>query len=144
MSYDFGIKNILKFLRIFFALISRKKAFCDAEQSHLRLEQLFSQNLNRKAFPVKIFGRSAMFWRWLGYWCHLLLTCSYDSRKQINSLLRNYSQLSNLWWMPNSVSIGFGTAMRTRSSRRFKRCPTTHMWVVSPLLRRILVYPNPC
>ena len=52
---------ILKFLRIFFALISRKKALCDAEQSHLRLEQLFSQNLNRKALPVKIFGRSAMF-----------------------------------------------------------------------------------
>ena len=40
-------------------------------------------------------------------------------------------QLSNLWWMPNSVRMGFGTAMRTGSSRRFKRYPTTYMWVSS-------------
>ena len=33
--------------------------------------------------------------------------------------------------MPNSVSIGFGTAMITGSSRRFKRYPTTYMWVSS-------------
>ena len=31
-----------------------------------------------------------------------------------------WSQLSNLWRMPNSVSIGFGTAMKTGSSRQFK------------------------
>ena len=43
------------------------------------------------------------------------------------------SQLSNLWSMPNSVSIGFGTAMKMCSSRRFKRYPTTHRWVSSQL-----------
>ena len=42
-------------------------------------------------------------------------------------------QLSNLWWMPNSVSIGFDTAMKTDSSRRFKRYPTTYGWVSSRL-----------
>ena len=40
-------------------------------------------------------------------------------------------QLSNLWRMANSVRMGFGTAMRTGSSRRFKRYPTTYMWVSS-------------
>ena len=30
-------------------------------------------------------------------------------------------QLSNLRWMPNSVSKGFGTALKTGSSRRFKQ-----------------------
>ena len=42
-------------------------------------------------------------------------------------------QLSNLWWMPNSVSIGFGTAMKMGSSRRFKWHPTTPRWVSSQL-----------
>ena len=32
------------------------------------------------------------------------------------TLLEIYAQLSNLWWMPNSVPMGFGTAMRTGSS----------------------------
>ena len=40
-------------------------------------------------------------------------------------------QLSNLWWIPNSVSKGFATAMKTGSSRRFKLYPTTYMWVSS-------------
>ena len=40
-------------------------------------------------------------------------------------------QLFNLWWMPNSVSNGFDTAMKTGSSRRFKRYPTTYVWVSS-------------
>ena len=44
------------------------------------------------------------------------------------------AQLANLWWMPKSVSIGFGTAMKTDSSRRFKRYYTTYMWVGFPLL----------
>ena len=43
------------------------------------------------------------------------------------------TQLSNLWWMPNSVSKVFDTAMRTGSSRRFKRYPTTYRWVSSQL-----------
>ena len=32
-----------------------------------------------------------------------------------------HTQLSNLWWMPNWVSKVFDTAMKTGSSRRFKR-----------------------
>ena len=38
--------------------------------------------------------------------------------------------------MPISVRIGFDTAMKTGSSRRLKRYPTTYMWVSScfPLL----------
>ena len=43
------------------------------------------------------------------------------------------SQLSNLRWMPNSVSKGFDIAMKTGSSRRFKRYPTTYRWVSSQL-----------
>ena len=38
-------------------------------------------------------------------------------------------QISNLWWMPNSVSKGFDTAVKMGSSRRFKRYPTTYRWV---------------
>ena len=41
------------------------------------------------------------------------------------------TQLSNLRWMPNSVSKGFDTAIKTGSSRPFKRYPTTYMWVSS-------------
>ena len=37
------------------------------------------------------------------------------------------SQLSNLGWMPNSVSKYFDPAMKTGSSRQFKRHPTTYM-----------------
>ena len=36
------------------------------------------------------------------------------------------TQLSNLWWMPNWVSIGFDSAMKTGSSRRLKRYSTTY------------------
>ena len=45
----------------------------------------------------------------------------------------NDSQLSNLWRIPNSVRKGFGPAMKMGSSRRFKRYPTTYMWVSSRL-----------
>ena len=44
---------------------------------------------------------------------------------------REETQLSNLWWMPYSVCMGFGTAVKTGSSRRFKWYPTTYMWVSS-------------
>ena len=47
---------------------------------------------------------------------------------------KNSTQLSNLWRIPNSVRIGFGPAMKMGSSRRFKRYPTTYMWVSSQLL----------
>ena len=52
---------------------------------------------------------------------------------RVNStlILFNGSQLSNLWWMPNSISKGFDTAMKTGSSRWFKLYPTTYMWVSS-------------
>ena len=40
-------------------------------------------------------------------------------------------QLSNLRWMPNSVRKCVGPVMKTGSSRRFKRYPTTYMWVSS-------------
>ena len=43
-------------------------------------------------------------------------------------------QLINLWWMSNSICIGFGTVMRTGSSRRFKRYPTTYIWVSSLMM----------
>ena len=63
-----------------------------------------------------------------------LLICSiWNSFNQ--SMLHVYRrpQLSNLWWMPNSVCMGFDTAMKTGSSRRFKRYPTTYIWVSSRL-----------
>ena len=60
------------------------------------------------------------------------------------------TQLSDLWWMPNSVNKSFGKAMKTGWSRRFKRYPTTYavckFQVGFPLLlilRLVLVYPNP-
>ena len=49
----------------------------------------------------------------------------------IEKVLKISAQLSNLWWMPNSVSKGFDTAMKTGSARRFQRYPTTYMWVSS-------------
>ena len=42
-----------------------------------------------------------------------------------------FTQLSNLWWITNSVCKGFDTAMKTGSSRRFKWYPTTYKWVSS-------------
>ena len=45
------------------------------------------------------------------------------------------TQLSNLWWIPNSIRIGFGPVMKTGSSRQFKQYhPTPYMWVSSRLL----------
>ena len=35
------------------------------------------------------------------------------------------SPISNLWWMPNSISSGFDHATRKGSSRQFQQCPTT-------------------
>ena len=43
------------------------------------------------------------------------------------------TQLSNHWWIPNSVRIGSDPAMKTGSSRRFKRYPTTCRWVSSQI-----------
>ena len=43
------------------------------------------------------------------------------------------TQLSNLWWIPNSVCIGFCIAMKMDSSRRFQRYPSTYMCVSSRL-----------
>ena len=52
----------------------------------------------------------------------------------IHYLLKScWPQLSNLWWLPNSVSKGFGTAIKTVSLRRVKRYPTTYRWVSSQL-----------
>ena len=70
-------------------------------------------------------------------WAYLCLyakpTCSLKSSTWSNIELRVHwvTQLSNLQWMPNSVSIGFGTAMKTGSSRRFRRYSTTSTWVLS-------------
>ena len=44
------------------------------------------------------------------------------------------AQLSNLWWMPNSVRPGSGPCMKTGSSRQFKWYPTNYRWVSSWLL----------
>ena len=49
----------------------------------------------------------------------------------IHTLPCRGAQLSNLWWMPNSVSKDFDTAMKVGSSRWFKRHPTTYVWVSS-------------
>ena len=49
------------------------------------------------------------------------------------SVSNSRTQLSNLWWMSNSDCMGFGTAMKKGSSRRFKRYATTNMWVSSRL-----------
>ena len=51
----------------------------------------------------------------------------------IDSWQLSNPQLSNLWWMPNSVSNGFDTAMKTGSSRRFEQYPTTYRWESSQL-----------
>ena len=56
-----------------------------------------------------------------------------------------YTQLSNLWWMLNSVCMGFGTAMRTSSSGWFKRYPITYYiyqhtrgpWTAMPALIKV-------
>ena len=43
------------------------------------------------------------------------------------------TELSNLWWMPNSVGMGFDTVTKMGSSRKWERYPTTNMWVSSQL-----------
>ena len=48
--------------------------------------------------------------------------------------MRVEAQLSNLWWIPNSVSICFSPVIKTGSSRRFKRFLTTHVWLLSASL----------
>ena len=82
-------------------------------------------------------------------WRHIALSAYYFMTWGPN-WIEGRTQLWNLWWMLNSVRLGFGTATKTGSSRRFKRYPTTYMWVSSRLpftvycgLRLILVYPNP-
>ena len=52
------------------------------------------------------------------------------NQKRVNRI-KWATQLSDLWWIPNSVSKGFDTAMKTGSSIRLKRYPTTYMWVSS-------------
>ena len=88
------------------------------------------------------FGRSLLGDSFLPFQC---------SSSSQGALLKNHlekvTQLSNLWWMPNSINKGFHTLMKTGSSRRFKRSPKTYRWVSSwppftvDLL--ILVYLNP-
>ena len=39
--------------------------------------------------------------------------------RALSALLDHFLQLSNIWWIPNSVTKGFDTAMRTGSSRWF-------------------------
>ena len=51
----------------------------------------------------------------------------------LQNKLKSFTQLSNLWWMPNSVSKGFDTAMKMGSTRRFKQYPTTYRRVSSHL-----------
>ena len=64
-------------------------------------------------------------------WRTTLPTASTSSNQQ--QVIHWQTQLSNLWRIPNSVSKGFDTAMWMGSSRRFKRYPTTYMWVSSQL-----------
>ena len=58
---------------------------------------------------------------------------SKDSENHHQNWMSMGTQLSNLWWMPNSVRIDFGPAMKMGSSRRLKRYPKTYMWVSSRL-----------
>ena len=63
--------------------------------------------------------------------CLQSLIVKFDTRVDFQWNFKAETQLSNLWWMPNSVSKGFDSAMKTGSSRRFKRHPTTYKWVSS-------------
>ena len=62
--------------------------------------------------------------------CQLL--CTAECYLICDTIRSHHSPLSNVWWIRNSVSIGFDTAMKT-DSRRFKRYPTTYRWVSSRL-----------
>ena len=53
-------------------------------------------------------------------WRHVALSAYYFMTWGPN-WIEGRTPLSNLWWIPNSVSVGFGTATKTGSSRRFKR-----------------------
>ena len=41
---------------------------------------------------------------------------------------QNRARISNLWWMPTSVSRNFGTARKVGSSRKFLWYPTSSRW----------------
>ena len=63
--------------------------------------------------------------------CMLTMSCSWSTTVWMSPVaflmpMKYVTQLSNLWWIPNSVSKGFDTTMKTGSSRRFKRYPTTY------------------
>ena len=61
----------------------------------------------------------------------------------MNKVVRNYvSQLSNLWWMPSSVYIGFGPVMKTGLSLVFIK-DWRHNWFYSPSINtapRLLLF----
>ena len=61
--------------------------------------------------------------------CCVELVADGEEEFWIRFCFRNGAQLYDC--MPNSVSKGFDTAMKTSSSRRFKRHPTTYRWVSS-------------
>ena len=84
-----------------------------------------SEQTNKQGLGYFVYGKLSLV---------LALECKHNSPIYDDCHTRQNlwpSQLSNLWWMSNSVCMGFGTAMRTGSSRRFKQYPTTYMWVSS-------------
>ena len=52
---------------------------------------------------------------------------------EMECILASAHQVWLLWWIQNWVSKGFDSAMKTGSSRRFKRYPTTYRWESSQI-----------
>ena len=64
--------------------------------------------------------------------CFITISENYGS-PLANLICKTFTQLSNLWWVSSSISKGFGHAMKTGSSRRFKRYLTTYRWASSQI-----------
>ena len=102
--------------------------------SHNSIEDCDWKISSHDCYPTLTFS---LQWRYI-----TCLVCKFMNRYRYGVLGKNVlchywirwnTQLYNLWPMPNSVCMGFDTAMKTGSSRQFKRYPTTYIWVSSQL-----------
>ena len=68
---------------------------------------------------------------------------SYATLPQSLGKWTHFDLIFNLWWMPKSVSEGFGPTMSTSLSRRCHWYPKTYKWVSSQVHNRIYMDKKP-
>ena len=141
MELSLGLVNffLLYYEKI---VISRLQIQCDGGSGgNLNHLSWFLRYFNHKFSISEVIWQLLMVWRTLvciiyyptWTWPSVLMYCVKASHCVHVWYIYYPPQLSNLWWMPNSVSKGFDTTMRMGSSRQVKRYPTAYRWVSSQL-----------